>query len=97
MTIIQPICRQKSLDDKKYYEKPLTTVTLFTEKKKKSLWEKCFKQIIMLIGLGNSQDRTKVVLYYIMLRVICLGLALLYRYSTLTLENILSLALLLLL
>ena len=95
MTIIQPICRQKSLDEKKYYEKPLATVTLFTEKKK-SLWEKCFKQIIMLIGLGNSQDRTKVVLYYIMLRVICLGLALLYRYSTLTLENILSLALLLL-
>ena len=35
----------------------------------------------MLIGLGNSQDRTKVVLYYIMLRVICLGLALLYSHS----------------
>ena len=42
-------------------------------------------------------DKKKLVLYCIMLRVIPLGLALLYRYYPLTLENILGLVLLLLL
>ena len=52
---------------------------------------------LLLTSLSNIFDKKKLVLYCIMLRVITLGLAPLYRYYPLTLENILSLVLLLLL
>ena len=55
--------------------------------------------IILIVSLLHLIffDKEKLVLYCIMLRVIPLDLALLYRYYPLTLENILSLVVLLLL
>ena len=47
--MVVSLCKFKFSDNTKYYEKPLTAVTLFTEK--------CFKQAIVVVCLCKLQDR----------------------------------------
>ena len=77
---------------------PLTLNTIWITLNRIKTVAKTMTLLIVLITSYNFYKKeTKLVLYCIIQRVILLGLALLYRYQPLTLENILSSVLLLLL